>query len=79
MCYKGSVGGHQSQILDQALREKKPVERIASGGLGLHVHQNVVTNYRNELYPCSFNRLCEQRAGHPDSESPQPRFNGDLP
>ena len=59
-----SVDGHEAQILDQALSEKKPVERIACRGLRFHDRQNVVMIDCDELKPNSLHKLWEQRGGH---------------
>jgi hypothetical protein len=56
-----TVDGHEAQILDQALQERKPIERIACCGLGFRNGQNVVMIDCNEMKSRALNKVGKHR------------------
>jgi hypothetical protein len=74
-----AVHGHETQILDQALSQKKSIERIAWIGLRFHNRQNVVMIDCDELKPHALHEIGEQRGRDAKRELSQPHLDSDLP
>jgi hypothetical protein len=79
MCGERPVDSDEAQILDLALSEKKPVERIARCGLWFDIRQHMAMIYYDELKSHAPYEVGEQRERHRKRELSQPRFDGDFP